>query len=55
MEVALTNAIEQLNRLEEIKQQDYPMDEILRFFTFFYTMEEVGRKLQKMAGTLINK
>jgi uncharacterized membrane protein YccC len=54
MEVALTNATEQLNRLEEIKQQHYPMDEILRFFTFFYTMEEVGRKLQKMAGTLIN-
>ena len=52
MEVALTNATEQLNRLEEIKQQDYPMDEVLRFFTFFYTMEEVGRKLQKMAGTL---
>ncbi len=55
MEVALTNATQQLNRLEEIKQQDYPMDEILRFFTFFYTMEEVGRKLQKMAATLIHK
>ncbi|MEH2378714.1 MAG: aromatic acid exporter family protein [Nostoc sp.] len=55
MEVAITNATEQLNRLEEIKQQDYPMDEILRFFTFFYTMEEVGRKLQKMAGTLSTK
>ena len=53
MKVALINATQQLNRLEEIKQQDYPMDELLRFFTFFYMMEEVGRKQQKMATTLI--
>jgi len=55
MEVALNNATEQLNRMSEIRQQDYPVDELLRFFTFFYTMEEVGRKLQKIALTLINK
>ncbi|WP_341529489.1 aromatic acid exporter family protein [Nostoc sp. UHCC 0302] len=52
IEVALTKATEQLNQLQEMKQQDYPMDELLRFFTFFYTMEEVGRKLQRMADML---
>lgn len=52
MEATLINATEQLNQLQDIKPQDYPMDELLRFFTFFYTIEEVGRKLQKMSDTL---
>jgi hypothetical protein len=54
IEVALTNATEQFNHLQAIQMQGYPIDELLRFFTFFYTMEEVGRKLQKMADTLTN-
>ncbi|AFY31867.1 aromatic acid exporter family protein [Calothrix sp. PCC 7507] len=52
IEIALTNATERLNRLPEIKGENDPIDELLRFFTFFYTMEEVGRKLQRMAATL---
>ncbi|MEI2583547.1 FUSC family protein [Scytonema sp. PRP1] len=54
IEVALTNATNQFNHLQGIQMQDYPIDELLRFFTFFYTMEEVGRKLQRMADTLSN-
>jgi uncharacterized membrane protein YgaE (UPF0421/DUF939 family) len=52
MEVAIANATKELNRLKEIQQADYSMDELLRFFTFFYTIEEVGRKLQRMAAIL---
>ncbi|BAY33950.1 membrane protein-like protein [Nostoc carneum NIES-2107] len=52
MEVALTNATEQFNHLQTTQHSDYPIDELLRFFTFFYIMEEVGRKLQRMAATL---
>lgn len=52
IEVALTNATEQFNHLQAMQMQDYPIDELLRFFTFFYTMEEVGRKLQRMADTM---
>jgi PAS domain-containing protein len=33
-------------------KKDDLMHEILRFSTFFYTMEEVGRKLQRMADLL---
>ncbi|RCJ37819.1 hypothetical protein A6769_11180 [Nostoc punctiforme NIES-2108] len=49
IEVAIANATEELNQLKEVQQADYSMDELLRFFTFFYTIEEIGRKLQKMA------
>ncbi|QIR38490.1 DUF2955 domain-containing protein [Tolypothrix sp. PCC 7910] len=52
MEVALTNATEQFNHLQTKQHSDNPIDELLRFFTFFYIMEEVGRKLQRMAATL---
>ncbi|WP_238360541.1 FUSC family protein [Iningainema tapete] len=52
MEVALTKATERFNQQQEFKREGYPIDELLRFFTFFYTMEEVGRKLQRMADLL---
>ncbi|MBP5973874.1 FUSC family protein [Brasilonema sp. CT11] len=54
MEVALTNASAQLNHLQGIRHTDFPINELLRFFTFLYTMEEVGRKLQRMTNTLTN-
>ncbi|GAA6615980.1 FUSC family protein [Scytonema sp. NUACC26] len=50
IEVALTDATKRFNHLQQLKQEDYPINEILRFFTFFYTMEEVGRKLQRMTN-----
>ncbi|MBH8573926.1 FUSC family protein [Nostocaceae cyanobacterium CENA369] len=52
MEVAIANATQELTRLPQIQQAEYSMDELLRFFTFFYTMQEVGRKLQRMAEML---
>ncbi|PSB26420.1 hypothetical protein C7B82_19810 [Stenomitos frigidus ULC18] len=52
LETSLSEATEQVQHLQNAKQMEYPIDELLRFFTFFYTMEEVGRKLQRMAGTL---
>ena len=52
LEVGLSQATEQVQQLQSIGQTEYPIDELLRFFTFFYTMEEVGRKLQRLAGTL---
>ncbi|MBD2167958.1 FUSC family protein [Calothrix membranacea FACHB-236] len=52
MEAILTNATEEFNQLKPTQHSDYPIDELLRFFTFFYIMEEVGRKLQRMAATL---
>ncbi|MBW4473218.1 MAG: FUSC family protein [Stenomitos rutilans HA7619-LM2] len=52
LENSLSQATEQVQHLQRIEQADYPIDELLRFFTFFYTMEEVGRKLQRMASTL---
>lgn len=54
IEIAIANATQELNQLKEIQQKDYSMDELLRFFTFFYTIEEVGRKLQRMAAMLNN-
>jgi hypothetical protein len=52
MEFAIANATQELTQLPQIQQAEYSMDELLRFFTFFYTMQEVGRKLQRMAGML---
>jgi uncharacterized membrane protein YgaE (UPF0421/DUF939 family) len=52
MDIALNRATEKLNHLQDVQQQEGLMDELLRFFTFFYTMEEVSRKLQRMATTL---
>ncbi|MBD2681311.1 aromatic acid exporter family protein [Nostoc sp. FACHB-857] len=52
IEIALANATQQLNQLQKIQQANYSMDELLRFFTFFYTIEEVGRKLQRMTAML---
>jgi len=52
LESSLAQATEQVQHLQRREQTDYSIDELLRFFTFFYTMEEVGRKLQRMAGTL---
>lgn len=52
LEISLAQATEQVQHLQRTEQTDYPIDELLRFFTFFYTMEEVGRKLQRMAGTM---
>jgi hypothetical protein len=50
LEDAVTQATTQLTHLQQFKQEDYPIEEILQFFTFFYTMEEVARKLQRMAN-----
>ncbi|MBD2503314.1 FUSC family protein [Anabaena azotica] len=52
IEVAIANATQELNQQPEIQQTNSSMDELLRFFTFFYTQEEVGRKLQRMAALL---
>ena len=52
LETSLAQATEQVQHLQNGGQTEYAIDELLRFFTFFYTMEEVGRKLQRMAGTL---
>lgn len=52
LEISLSEATEQVQQLQNAGQTEYSIDELLRFFTFFYTMEEVGRKLQRMAGTL---
>jgi hypothetical protein len=52
LETSLAQATEQVQHLQRGEQREYPIDELLRFFTFFYTMEEVGRKLQRMANTL---
>lgn len=52
IEIALAHATKELNQLQATKQVDDSIDELLRFFTFFYTMEEVGRKLQRMAVML---
>ena len=52
LETSLAQATEQVQHLQNNGQTEYPIDELLRFFTFFYTMEEVGRKLQRLAGTL---
>ncbi|KAF3886708.1 MULTISPECIES: FUSC family protein [Nostocales] len=53
IEVALADTTKRFNDLQQLKQEDYPINEILRFFTFFYTMEEVGRKLQRMTNISI--
>lgn len=52
IEMAIAHAMAELNQLREIQQVDYSIDELLRFLTFFYTIEEVGRKLQRMAVML---
>jgi hypothetical protein len=43
---------QQINQVHKQDQSDSPIDELMRFFTFFYTMEEVGRKLLRMAKAL---
>ena len=45
-------AIDSADNSSDNKNKDCLMHEILRFSTFFYTMEEVGRKLQRMAELL---
>ena len=52
LEARLFEATEQVQYLQNGGHTEYAIDELLRFFTFFYTMEEIGRKLQRMAGTL---
>lgn len=52
IEVALNHATEKLNQLPTLPPTSQEIDELLRFFTFFYTIEEVGRKLQRMAAML---
>jgi uncharacterized membrane protein YccC len=49
LEAALTAATEQLDHLQNSEQASYSTDELLRFFTFFYTLEEIGRKVLRMA------
>ncbi len=43
---------QQINQVQKQDKSDSPIDELMRFFTFFYTMEEVGRKLLRMAKAL---
>jgi uncharacterized membrane protein YccC len=52
LETALTDATAQFNQLHAHSLKEASMDELLRFSTFFYTMEEVSRKLIRMANTL---
>jgi hypothetical protein len=52
LDIALNQATEKLNHVQEVQYTHGLIDELLRFFTFFYTMEEVSRKLQRMANTL---
>jgi hypothetical protein len=49
LDTALTTATRQLDKLQHTDHTDYEISELLRFFNFFYTLEEVGRKLRRMA------
>lgn len=52
LEDCLEKTTHQINSLQNAKQDEYSIDELLRFFTFFYTMEEIGRKLQRIGSDL---
>jgi len=53
LEAALANATTEFVERESAESTyPYPVDPLLKFFTFFYTMEEVGRKLLRMAASL---
>ncbi|TYQ30335.1 FUSC family protein [Pseudanabaena sp. UWO310] len=52
LESVLTETTDNLQQLQIIREMTSTTDELLRFFTFFYTVEEVGRKLQRMVDTL---
>lgn len=49
---AVSAATERLNQLQKEEKSNYSLDELLRFFTFFYGMEEIAQKLQKLASRL---
>ena len=52
LDSALTKTTEQFNSLNSLREDKHFLDDLLRFFTFFYTMEEVGRKVQQMGSQL---
>jgi uncharacterized membrane protein YccC len=53
LEAALDRATSQFTAIESsASTYPYPVDPLLKFITFFYTMEEVGRKLLRLADTL---
>lgn len=53
LEAALNQATTRFAAIESnASTYPYPVDPILKFITFFYTLEEVGRKLLRLAGTL---
>jgi len=43
---------ERLNQLQKEDNSDCSVDELVRFFAFFYSMEEIAQKLQKLASRL---
>jgi uncharacterized membrane protein YccC len=49
---AIVEATQQFEQFSTTTRQNNSIDELLRFFTFFYTLEEIGRKLQRMANSL---
>lgn len=53
LEDALAQATSRFTAIESsASTYPYPVDPLLKFITFFYTMEEVGRKLLRLADTL---
>lgn len=53
LETALNQATQQFTQIESTDSTyPHPIDPLLKFFTFFYTMEEVGRKLLRLAETI---
>jgi len=54
LEDTLLRADKEILLQENFRQGDeQSLNDLLRFFTFFYTMQEVGRKLQKMSNQLL--
>jgi hypothetical protein len=49
LEPVLNTATAKLDQLQQFDHAEYPISELLRFFNFFYTLEEVSRKLLRMA------
>lgn len=53
LEAALARATTEFTIVESTDSTyPFPVEPLLKFFTFFYTMEEVGRKLLRMAASL---
>ncbi|MBR8832760.1 MAG: hypothetical protein DSM106950_01630 [Stigonema ocellatum SAG 48.90 = DSM 106950] len=48
MEQACYAADKQIETLQQVDSQNYPVGEMLRFASFFYNMEAIARDLVKM-------